>query len=90
MPDAAPPSSLATVGDCTWTKCHPRPVCGPRYGAKESGDTMRTRRTAALISMIIVQFLAGVKIDPVISVIFVLISISGIIFGIIALRNIRD
>ncbi len=45
---------------------------------------------AALISMIIVQFLAGVKIDPVISIIFVLISISGIIFGIIALRNIRD
>lgn len=45
---------------------------------------------AALISMIIVQFLAGVKIDPVISIIFVLISTSGIIFGIIALRNIRD
>ena len=45
---------------------------------------------AALISMIIVQFLAGVKIDPVISINFVLISISGIIFGILALRNIRD
>jgi len=30
VPDAAPPSSLATVGDCAWTKCHPRPVCGPR------------------------------------------------------------
>lgn len=45
---------------------------------------------AALISMIIVQFLAGVEIDPVTSIIFILISISGIIFGIITLRNIRD
>ena len=45
---------------------------------------------AALISMIIVQFLAGVEIDPVTSIIFILISISGIIFGITALRNIRD
>ncbi|MBK9601630.1 MAG: hypothetical protein IPO36_07270 [Anaerolineales bacterium] len=45
---------------------------------------------AALISMIIVQFLAGVKIDPIVSIIFILISISGIIFGILALRNIRD
>ncbi len=45
---------------------------------------------AALISMIIVQFLAGVMIDPIVSIIFILISISGIIFGIIALRNIRD
>jgi len=44
---------------------------------------------AALISMIIVQFLAGVEIDPVISTIFVLISVSGIILGIITLRNIR-
>ena len=45
---------------------------------------------AALIAMIIGQILAGVKIDPVTSVIFVLISISGIIFGIVTLRNIRD
>ena len=45
---------------------------------------------AALISMIIVQFLAGVEIEPVTSIIFILISISGIIFGITALRNIRD
>jgi hypothetical protein len=45
---------------------------------------------AALIAMIIVQILAGVKIDPITSIIFVLISVSGIIFGIIALRNIRD
>lgn len=44
----------------------------------------------ALISMIIVQFLAGVMIDPIVSIIFILISISGIIFGILALRNIRD
>jgi len=45
---------------------------------------------AALISMIIGQILAGVEIDPITSIIFVLISISGIIFGIITLRNIRD
>jgi len=45
---------------------------------------------AALIAMIIGQILAGVEIDPVTSIIFVLISVSGIIFGIIALRNIRD
>jgi hypothetical protein len=45
---------------------------------------------AALIAMIIGQILAGVEVDPVTSIIFVLISISGIIFGIIALRSIRD
>jgi hypothetical protein len=45
---------------------------------------------AALIAMIIVQILAGVEVDPVISVIFFLISLSGIILGIITLRNIRD
>lgn len=45
---------------------------------------------AALISMIIGQLLAGVEIDPVTSVIFVLISVSGIILGIITLRSIRD
>ena len=45
---------------------------------------------AVLIAMIVSMILAGVKIDPVTSVIFVLISVSGIIFGIIALRNIRD
>ena len=45
---------------------------------------------AALIAMIICQVLAGVEVDPVTSIIFVLISISGIIFGIIALRSIRD
>jgi hypothetical protein len=45
---------------------------------------------AALIAMIIGQILAGVKIDPVTSVIFVLISISGITLGIVTLRNIRD
>ena len=44
----------------------------------------------ALIAMIINQIIDGVQVDPVTSVIFVLISISGIIFGIIALRNIRD
>lgn len=44
----------------------------------------------ALISMIISQMLAGVDIDPVTSVIFVLISISGITLGIVTLRNIRD
>ena len=44
----------------------------------------------ALISMIISQMLAGVDIDPVTSVIFILISLSGIILGIVTLRNIRD
>ena len=44
----------------------------------------------ALIAMIISQRMAGVAIDPVISVIFVLISISGILLGIVALRNIRN
>ena len=45
---------------------------------------------AALIAMIIGQLLAGLEIPVVTSVLFVLISVSGIIFGIIALRNIRD
>lgn len=45
---------------------------------------------AALIAMIIGQILAGVEIDPITSVIFVLISISGIAFGVVTLRNIRD
>lgn len=45
---------------------------------------------AALIAMIIGQILAGVEIDPVISVIFVLISTSGIILGIVTLKNIRN
>lgn len=45
---------------------------------------------AALIAMIIVQLLAGVDVDPVTSAIFVLISLSGIILGIVTLKNIRD
>ena len=45
---------------------------------------------AALIAMIIGQVLAGVKVDPVTSAIFVLISISGIVLGIVTLRKIRD
>jgi len=45
---------------------------------------------AALIAMIIGQLLAGVEVDPVTSVIFILISLSGIAFGITTLRNIRD
>lgn len=44
----------------------------------------------ALISMIISQWVAGVAIDPLTSVIFVLISLSGIILGITALKHIRD
>lgn len=44
---------------------------------------------AALIAMIIGQMLAQVPVDPVTSMIFVLISISGIILAITALRNIR-
>jgi hypothetical protein len=45
---------------------------------------------AALIAMIVGQMLAGVPIDLVISVIFTLISLTGIILGIITLRNIRN
>ncbi len=45
---------------------------------------------AALISMIIVQILSGVAVDPVVSTIFVIISLSGIFLGIITLKNIRD
>lgn len=45
---------------------------------------------AALIAMIISQLLASVEIDPVTSVFFVLIGFSGIIFGIVTLKNIRD
>ena len=44
---------------------------------------------AALIAMIIGQMLAQVPVDPVTSMVFVLISISGIILAITALRNIR-
>lgn len=45
---------------------------------------------AALIAMIISQLAAGVEIDPVTSVFFVLISVSGITFGIMTLRNIQE
>lgn len=45
---------------------------------------------AALIAMIIGQILAGVPVDAVVSTVFVIISLSGIILGIITLRNIRD
>lgn len=45
---------------------------------------------AALISMIIVQILSEVAVDPVVSTIFVIISLSGIVLGIITLKNIRD
>jgi hypothetical protein len=44
----------------------------------------------ALIAMIIGQILAGVSVDVVISTIFVIISVSGIILGIVTLRNIQD
>jgi hypothetical protein len=45
---------------------------------------------AALIAMIIGQILSGIAVDPVTSVIFVLISLSGIIFGVVTLKSIRD
>lgn len=45
---------------------------------------------AALIAMIINQILNGVPVDPVTSIVFVLISLSGIVFGVITLRSIRD
>jgi hypothetical protein len=44
---------------------------------------------AALTAMIVGQNLAGVPIDVVISLIFVIISVSGIILGIVTLKNIR-
>jgi hypothetical protein len=44
----------------------------------------------ALIAMIISQALAGVPADPVVSVMFVIISISGIILSVVALQNIRE
>lgn len=44
----------------------------------------------ALISMIVVQVLAGVAVDPVISVVFALISLSGIVLAVVTLRSIRD
>jgi hypothetical protein len=45
---------------------------------------------AALIAMIIGQMLANVPVDPVTSVFFVLISISGMILAIVTLRNIHN
>jgi hypothetical protein len=45
---------------------------------------------AALIAMIIGQILAGVPVDVVVSTIFVIISVSGIVLGIVTLKNIRD
>lgn len=45
---------------------------------------------AALISMIIVQLVAGVAVDPFISLIFALISVAGIVLAVITLRTIRD
>lgn len=45
---------------------------------------------AALIAMIVGQILAGVPVVVVVSTIFVIISLSGIVLGIITLRNIRD
>jgi hypothetical protein len=45
---------------------------------------------AALIAMIIGQISAGVAVDPVTSVVFVLISLAGMMLGVITLRNIRD
>jgi hypothetical protein len=44
----------------------------------------------ALISMIIVQVLAGVAVDLVVSVVFVLICLSGIALAVVTLRTIRD
>lgn len=44
----------------------------------------------ALIAMIINQMLAGVKIDPVVSVIFVLISLTGIGLAVSALKSVNE
>jgi hypothetical protein len=45
---------------------------------------------AALISMIISQVLAGVPVDPVVSVMFIFISLSGIVLSVMTLKQIRD
>jgi hypothetical protein len=45
---------------------------------------------AALIAMIISQILAGVAVDPITTVFFVLISVSGIVLAVVLLRNIQD
>lgn len=45
---------------------------------------------AALIAMTIGQILAGVPVDVIVSTIFVIISLSGMILGTIALKSIRD
>jgi hypothetical protein len=45
---------------------------------------------AALVAMVLNQMREGVAIEPVTSAIFVLISISGMVLAVAALRNIRD
>lgn len=45
---------------------------------------------AALIAMIIAQILAGVEVPVVTSIFFVIIGVSGILFGINTLKNVRD
>jgi hypothetical protein len=45
---------------------------------------------AALMAMIISQVMAGVAIDPVTSVLFFLISITGIVLAVLTLRNIEE
>ncbi len=45
---------------------------------------------AALISMIVLQILARLPVDPVTSAIFVLISLAGIALGVTTLCTIRD
>jgi hypothetical protein len=45
---------------------------------------------AALIFMIIVQALAGVAVDLVMSAAFVVISLSGIVLAVVTLCTIRD
>jgi len=45
---------------------------------------------AALVAMVLNQMREGVAIDPITSIFFVLISLSGIIFAAVALRSIRD
>lgn len=45
---------------------------------------------AALIAMVVSMILAGVEVNPVTTVIFVIICLAGITLGIVTLRNIRD
>lgn len=45
---------------------------------------------AALIAMIVMQLIAGIDVDPVVTGIFVVICISGIVLSLVSLRSVED